>query len=409
MKKLLLILFLPLCASTVHSQCATSDRPDDFGSVNNIKIVFRASVPTGAKGAIRQGMAMWNDPSCNEVSTLGGGNPLFFHEHPMLIENGGGPYDGVIYFDYDPGKHPTDRSLCGQLAGLTITLYGQAEDGGGNTVSCLHPGMLQDSTAHELGHRLGLDHPATNCMTSIMAPARLYNGTYVDRQVQPDECHLVDVVNVTPEEAQAEEAYCQDPSSSCHDGDFDYCSPIVIPLDPEVRIAFTSPLDGVWFDLDGGGPDRVGWTREGDRLALLWRDLNGNRIVDGGAELFGSTTPLMAGGLAFMGYEALAEIDSPDHGGNGNGWADPRDQHWSQLELWVDSNHDGTSQPGELLSTSDEGLYAIKTLADHSMKKDKYGNWPKWWAPAYIRREGVAFTAATTDVFFVHAGLTDRR
>ena len=43
------------------------------------------------------------------------------------------------------------------------------------------------------------------------------------------------------------------------------------------------------------------------------------------------------------------------------------------------------------------------------MKKDDYGNWPKWWAPAYLRRDGAAFTAATTDVFFVHAGITSRR
>lgn len=77
--------------------------------------------------------------------------------------------------------------------------------------------------------------------------------------------------------------------------------------------------------------------------------------------------------------------------------------HNTESRPRVDGNHDGISQPFEILATRDVGLYAIRALAAHSMKRDAFGNWPKWWAPAYFRRNESGFVVQTTDVFFVHA------
>jgi len=56
------------------------------------------------------------------------------------------------------------------------------------------------------------------------------------------------------------------------------------------------------------------------------------------------------------GFAALAEYDD-----NHDGKIDAKDAVWSNLQLWVDANHDGISSTYELHSLSEYGIQAINT------------------------------------------------
>jgi hypothetical protein len=96
-------------------------------------------------------------------------------------------------------------------------------------------------------------------------------------------------------------------------------------------------------------------------------------VIDDAKELFGNLTDQTPSGSP-NGFLALAEFDKPQNGGNGNGVIDKRDNVFSRLLVWIDANHDGVSQPGELHSLSSLGVYAIALKYDESGRKDQFGN-----------------------------------
>ena len=49
-----------------------------------------------------------------------------------------------------------------------------------------------------------------------------------------------------------------------------------------------------------------------------------------------------------MGFKALAMYDRRYYGGNNDDVIDAKDTVFSKLRVWVDSNHNGVSEPGEL-------------------------------------------------------------
>ncbi len=122
-------------------------------------------------------------------------------------------------------------------------------------------------------------------------------------------------------------------------------------------VTTTSVRDGVQFDLLGTGrPVQTAWLAAG---ALLTLDLDADGTVDSGRELFGEATPLASGLPARHGFEALAQYDRFEHGGNDDGQIDIGDSIFPLLGLWTDSNRDGSSSPAELTSVIDAGIEAI--------------------------------------------------
>jgi len=129
-------------------------------------------------------------------------------------------------------------------------------------------------------------------------------------------------------------------------------SPIVLDLSG-TGIHTTAAAQGVSFDLLGdGNSQKMGWT--GDGSGLLAIDLNHDGQINNGTELFGVGTMLADGTRAGNGYAAMAQYDS-----NGDGKLTSADAHFKDLAVWVDANHDGKTEAGELKSLTDLGITSL--------------------------------------------------
>ncbi len=149
-------------------------------------------------------------------------------------------------------------------------------------------------------------------------------------------------------------------------------SPLVLDLNGD-GVRLTSAKGGVRFDLLGTGPIQTSWVAGPDD-ALLTIDYNSNGIVDGGGELFGEGS-MLGGFYAADGFKALATLDSPQSGGNGDGRVDSADKLFKRLRLWIDHNHDGVSQSVELNTLSEMGVKSLSINGERSgTHKDSYGN-----------------------------------
>ena len=155
-------------------------------------------------------------------------------------------------------------------------------------------------------------------------------------------------------------------------GDDTGCSPIIIDISGNGFI-LTSADNGVKFDIaDTGIPVQISWTADSSN-AFLVLDRDGSGTIANGAELFGNFTPQPKIATP-NGFAALAVYDDPRMGGNGDGVIDAHDAIFSQLRLWVDANHDGICQPGELHMLPELGVYSISLDYAFSGRTDQYGN-----------------------------------
>jgi len=141
-------------------------------------------------------------------------------------------------------------------------------------------------------------------------------------------------------------------------------SPLVLDLDGDGLQLSTARVP---FDLRATGePQKVTWT--GKREGFLTLDLNKDGRITSGRELFGDRS-LCGVDRCADGAAALAAHDR-----NADGRIDARDAVFKSLGIWVDENHDGRSQAGELRDLGDYGVTSLSlkpTYMDLQMEGGK--------------------------------------
>ncbi|HFC7513549.1 TPA: calcium-binding protein [Neisseria meningitidis] len=137
-------------------------------------------------------------------------------------------------------------------------------------------------------------------------------------------------------------------------GQYHIYDPLALDLDGDgIETVAAKGFAGALFDHRNQGiRTATGWVSADD--GLLVRDLNGNGIIDNGAELFGDNTKLADGSFAKHGYAALAELDS-----NGDNIINAADAAFQSLRVWQDLNQDGISQANELRTLEELGIQSL--------------------------------------------------
>lgn len=165
-------------------------------------------------------------------------------------------------------------------------------------------------------------------------------------------------------------------SGNCEGSECEDLDPIIIDVTGH-GYQLTSVNSGVQFDFYGNGTRiQMSWTASGWEGGFLALDRNGNGRIDNATELFSNITPqpTPTAGKGRNGFLALAVYDEPANGGNGDGWIDAKDAIYSKLLVWVDTNHNGISEPGELLTLQQAGIQAISLSYSPSQWADAFGN-----------------------------------
>jgi hypothetical protein len=174
--------------------------------------------------------------------------------------------------------------------------------------------------------------------------------------------------------------------------------PLLIALD-EGRLEMTGLAGGVRFDVDRDGTaERNSWPAPGSSWAFVVMDRNHNGRIDHGGELFGNYTKQYLDERPPNGYAALAAYDRPDNGGNGDGVLDDQDAIFPSLLLWSDANHDGVSQPQELIPLA-ERVKEIGLTYRESRSRDRYGNQFRYRGRVSLVDGG---SSRSVDVFLLH-------
>jgi hypothetical protein len=146
------------------------------------------------------------------------------------------------------------------------------------------------------------------------------------------------------------------------------------------------------------GPAHLSWTDPAYSNGWLALDRNRNGKIDDLTELFGNLTPQPESGSP-NGYAALTVFDEPRNGGNGNGMIDPGDAIYWELRLWIDRNHNGISEPEELIPLQAAGIFSIDLAYFPANVVDAFGN--RFRYKAHITDTSMHKAPLCYDVFLV--------
>lgn len=152
----------------------------------------------------------------------------------------------------------------------------------------------------------------------------------------------------------------------------------------------TAAEAGVAFDIDADGrADQVAWTDPHSNVALLAMDVDGDGRISSGRELFGSHMIPEAGNGPKALLKAFERSGAPISGAVQDG-----DSLFERILLWIDANHNGLSEAGELRLAKERftriGLGFVK-----QDQVDEHGNRLRFRGWAELRTSGPEQRRAT--------------
>ena len=152
-----------------------------------------------------------------------------------------------------------------------------------------------------------------------------------------------------------------------------FVDPLLLDLSGK-GVGLTGIEEGVLFDIDNSGSlRRSGWA---DRLTGMLVHDNGSGQVSNVSQLFSEYYGGKAGSDGSSGetpfkdgFAALASVDA-----NADGVINVEDAVWAQLKVWVDGNHDGRADAGELRALQEHGISQIKLGQVEPVGEVRQGN-----------------------------------
>ncbi|MEI6285058.1 MAG: S8 family serine peptidase [Bacillota bacterium] len=162
-------------------------------------------------------------------------------------------------------------------------------------------------------------------------------------------------------------------SSSQQGKNISYVDPLILDLNNDGVHMSDFGSNPVFFDADNDGSlEQTGWVSAQDGVVV--KDLNNNGIIDNisetMSEYFGGVAGTDGGTKPFKdGFAALKSLDS-----NGDNVFDNKDADWGKVKVWVDANHDGKTDAGELKSFEELNIKQINLANQAQSGEVRDGN-----------------------------------
>lgn len=152
--------------------------------------------------------------------------------------------------------------------------------------------------------------------------------------------------------------------------------PLILDLNGD-GVKLTNYIDGpVLFDIDndGGSLEQTGWVSNADGIVV--HDLNNDGKINNISEALSEYYNGVAGSNGVNGtkpfangFAALKSLDS-----NGDNQFTSADAAWNNLRVWVDANHDGKTDAGELKTFASLGITSINLATTTQSGEVRDGN-----------------------------------